>query len=186
MTRNITTAVGNALAASNVPMLLFVLLDFSSGVVRVTNASYNFTWDGHTWAGLGEVGSIDNITEGSGLEAYGLKLQLSGVNVDNVAIALQEQYQGRDCKIWLAPLSEAGYAVVADPVMVFWGRMDTMQVELGETAVITVSAESRLVDWQRPRIRRYTNDDQQAFFPSDTGFRFVPQMAEKELIWGRV
>jgi len=44
----------------------------------------------------------------------------------------------------------------------------------------------RLVDWERPRIRRYNNADQQVAFTGDKGFEFVPQMVEKELIWGRV
>ena len=34
--------------------------------------------------------------------------------------------------------------------------------------------------------RRYNNADQQVAFSSEKGFEFVPQMVEKELIWGLV
>jgi len=62
--------------------------------------------------------------------------------------------------------------------------MDTMDVELGTTASITVAAESRLADWDRPRVRRYNAADQNISYPSDKGFEFVPQMVEKSIRWG--
>ena len=60
-----------------------------------------------------------------------------------------------------------------------------MNIDAGETATVSLSVESRLSDWERPRIRRYNNADQQIAYISDKGFEFVPQMVEKELIWGR-
>jgi hypothetical protein len=78
------------------------------------------------------------------------------------------------------------YALVADPVEIFKGRVNQMNIEAGETATVSLTVESRLVDWERPRVRRYNNADQQVAFTGDKGFEFVPQMVEKELIWGRV
>jgi hypothetical protein len=183
MARTLTTATENALAASQVRALMFVLMDFPSGYLRVNNSAITFTWDGASWLGVGNLGSIDAVSEGIGLDARGLAFRISGVPAANIAIALGQQYQGRDCKVWLAPLSEA-HAIIADPVLVFHGRMDVMDIELGETATITVTAESRLADWDRPRIRRFNHEDQQIDWPADKGFEFVPQMAEKELRWG--
>jgi len=183
MSRNLTSATDNALAAGNVPMLCFVLMDFPSGFLRVNNSSVIINWGGEDWYGLGRLGSIDQIEEGATLESRGLKFKITGVSQANIAIALGQQYQGRDCKVWLAPLTSE-YAVIADPVLTFWGRMDVMDIDLGETATITVSAESRLADWDRPRTRRYTHEDQQLDYPGDLGFEFVPQMVEKELRWG--
>ena len=59
-----------------------------------------------------------------------------------------------------------------------------MDIDVGATATITVNAESRLADWDRPRVRRYNHEDQQIDYPGDMGFEFVPQMATKELRWG--
>jgi len=66
----------------------------------------------------------------------------------------------------------------------FKGRMDTMNIALGKTATITLTAESRLIDWSRPRIRRYTNADQQERFSADKGFEFVSDTVEIEIVWG--
>jgi hypothetical protein len=183
MARTLTPATEAALADGQVRALVFVLMDFSSGILRVNNSAQTVAWAGEDWLGVGHLGAIDAVSEGIGLEARGLSFQISGVPSANVAAALGTDYQGRDCKLWLAPLDDA-YAPIADPALVFWGRLDTMDIELGATATITVSAESRLADWDRPRVRRYNHADQQIDYPGDLGFEFVEQMAEKELRWG--
>lgn len=184
MSRTLTTAVANALAADNVPALLLVDLDFSSGHVRVNNSAVTCSWDGETWLGLANLGSVEAIAEHAGLEMSGVRLTLTGIPSEMISIALGEHYQGRDCLIYLAPLSE-DHVVLANPVLVFSGRIDTMEIALGDTAAITLTAESRLTDWERPRVRRYTHEDQIAEYPGDLGLEFVPQMAEKVLVWGR-
>ena len=77
--RDLTTAAKNAFSALNFPMLLFVELDFAEGFVRLTNAGYTFTWNGHDWVGIGTLGSIEAISEGMSLQMYGCALTLSGV-----------------------------------------------------------------------------------------------------------
>lgn len=181
--RNLSTTASNALAATQVRGVVFVEMDFPGGFLRVNNSAQSIAWNGYTWLGVGRLGSIDAVGEGMTLEARGLKFTITGIDSANIATALGQQYQGRSCKVWLAPLDE-GYAVLPDPALVFSGRMDTMDVEIGGTATITVSAESRLADWDRPRVRRYNAADQAITDPTDKGFEFVPQMVEKSLRWG--
>lgn len=181
--RSISAGVDAALASENVALLLFVEMDFPTGFLRVNNSGVTIPWSGADWVGLGHFGSIGTVEEGATLEATGLRLTLSGVPSQHIATALGQVYQGRSCKVWVAPL-DSNHQVIADPVMIFHGRMDTMDIDLGETSTITVSAESRLADWDRPRVRRYNHEDQQIDYPGDLGFEFVPQMVEKELRWG--
>jgi len=184
MTRTVTPAVAAALAGEVVPALLLIDLDFSSGHVRVNNSAVNFNWDGHDWLGLATLGSVDAVAEHSGLEMSGVSMVLTGIPSAMISVALGEHYQGRDCLIYLAPLNDS-HVVLADPVLVFSGRIDTMEIALGDTAGITLTAESRLTDWERPRVRRYTHEDQIVEYPGDLGLEFVPQMVEKTLVWGR-
>lgn len=181
--RTLTGAVASAVAGSNVPMLVFVEMDFPSGFLRVNNSGMSIAWDGHDWLGVGTLGSIDPIAESADLSAQGLGFSISGVPSETIAIALGQKYQGRACKVWYAPLA-ADHVVIADPIGPFNYRMDTMDIELGQTASIRVSAESRLIDWERSNVSRYTNEEQQRLYPGDLGCEFVPQMAEKELRWG--
>lgn len=183
MSRTLTTAADNALAAGHVPMVVFVELDFPSQFLRLNNSAVSIAWNGYDWLGVGRLGSIDPVNEGADLQSRGLALRMSGIDPASISLALGTQYQGRGCKLWLAPLT-AEHAVVADPVLIFWGRLDTMDIDIGSTATITINAESRLADWDRPRVRRYNHEDQQIDYPGDKGFEFVPQMVAKELRWG--
>jgi hypothetical protein len=182
--RVLTAPAKAAFCQLNFPMLILVELEFASGIVRCCNATYTFHWNGVDWLGIGTLGSIEAIQEGTALQMYGCALTLSGIPTEIISTAFSEDYQGRTATIWLAPLTD-DYQFIADPVVVFKGRMDTMDIEVGKTSKVTLSVESRLVDWDRPRIRRYNDADQTAEFPGDRGFRYVAQMVQKDLKWGR-
>jgi len=182
--RTTTAAVNAALQGSNVPYLVFVELDFTDGVIRLCNTGYPFEWDGKTWIGSGNLGTISEIEEGKDLQMYGCVLTLTGLDSEVMASALGSGYSGRAATIWLAPLDE-DFQVISDPVIIFKGKMDTMPIKLGKHAAIQLTIESKLVSWERPYNRRYNNEDQQSEYPNDKGLEFVAQMVEKEIYWGR-
>lgn len=181
--RTTTSAINTAITSGNVPMIVFVEMDFPSGFLRVNNSAQTFTWDSKSWIGVGALGSIDAIQETSDMSAAGLAFNISGIATEYISVALGQKYQGRSCKVWFAPL-DADHQVIADPIGSFNYHMDTMDIEVGATATIRVTAESRLIDWERAPVSRYTNEEQQRLYPGDLGLEFVPQMAEKEIRWG--
>ena len=183
MARDITAAVEAESQKPVVHPVLFAELDFSSGFVRAHSALGDLQVDGNTFTGLGELGTVSPVTEGSDLSANGITLGLSGVNLANVSIALGEDYQGRSAKLWVGFLDIDTLALIADPAGPWAYRMDVMEVTLGQSAVITLSAESRAALWGRANVRRYTNQDQQDVYAGDRFFEFVPEMADKEIIW---
>ena len=64
--------------------------------------------------------------------------------------------------------------------------MDQMNiVEGSDTATISLSLESKLLDLDRPVIRRYNNESQKTLFPNDLAFEFVNELQGKDLSWGR-
>lgn len=184
MSRPMETAVSDAVQAEHVPGLLLVELDFVSGAVRANNSAVTVPWGGHDWVGLATVGGIDPVIEQSDLQMTGISMTLTGIPPEMIARVLGEHYQGRDCRVWFAPMNN-DYVVLADPVLIFSGRMDSCSISLGASATVTLTAESRLTDFERPRVRRYTHEDQIAEYPGDRFLEFVPQMVEKTLTWGR-
>lgn len=183
-TRTLSAATQTAIAQAQLTALMFVELDFASGYLRLTTAGHDVSWNGYTWTGVGLLGGVEPISEDTALQANGIRLTLSGVDSAIIAIALQEAYQGRQARIWLAFVNDSG-AIVADPLLVFVGRMDTMQVQDGDTATIILNLENELAAWDRPRVRRFTDADQQAEYPGDLGLQFVTEAAQRTVSWGR-
>ncbi len=185
MSRALLPAVTAAIADSNVPGVVFAQFEFSGGTKRFCNAGYTMSWNSYLWKGVGEVGKIEPISEGGDLQAYNLSMQLSGIDPDTIAVALvPAYYKRRAASVWFAALNSE-YGVLISPVLIFKGRIDTMQIELGATATITATAESPLADWQRPRSRFWNGADQQSRYPTDKFFEYVEQTVKREIIWGR-
>ena len=183
MSRNLTTAVQNQLAASELQPFFAIKLAFDSGDVKLWTGYGDITVASETYTGGGQLLSISPIEETVEIAARGVNFALNGIDSSLVSVALTENYQGRSAKVYLGVISSG--AVVSDPYLVFDGRMDVMTIEdVGDTASISLSAESRLIDLERSRVRRYTNSDQQNQFPGDTCLRFVADLQDKEIAWG--
>lgn len=166
------------------PIIIYLAeMDFAEGITRANSSPYTIQFNGQSWIGTGVFGGISVIQESTDLRANGLKLQLSGIDPALVAIALASQYKGRTARLYLATLDPVTHLILGTPLQIFRGRMDNMPIEAGDKATITVNVENRLIDWERPRIRRYTNEDQQSVYPGDKGLEFVNQMVEKEIVW---
>jgi hypothetical protein len=188
---SITTA-GRTLSANMVtevttaqlsPILL-ANLGFSTPVY-LWNGYGNLVYNSTTYLGLGTFGTISPVEETTDLAARGITMKLSGVPTANVSLALTEDYQGRECSILFGALSPTAGTLISSPVTVFSGRMDVMQIsDDGQTAEIIMTAESRLMDFKRPREVRYTDEEQQNLFAGDLGLEFVNDIQEKAIYWG--
>lgn len=185
--RDGTTASFDESKASSTVAVNLVKLDFDSAPLYMNSSPYSLVFNGDTYLGVGNLGAISIIQEGTDLQARGIELTLSGIPPELISIALSETYQGRDCEIYLGFLasSHEHSSLIADPVQLGSWLMDTMDIVMGKTATISLLAESRLIRWDKPRASRYTNEEQQHRFAGDKGLEFVAQMAEKQLVWGR-
>lgn len=190
MSRSLSTALIDQTTAPHVISVLLACLDFVSGPMLVNTGLNSIMWTtgGNTawrgeYLGLGMLGQISAIEEGTSAQAFGTNFTLSGIPQDLVSSALNQDFAAQRAWVWLAFLDE-DYTIIDTPVMLFSGRMDTMPVALGDTATITVTAESRLADLGRTRARRFNHPDQIAHYPDDNGLIFAASMVDKEMPWG--
>jgi hypothetical protein len=183
MTREIHADVTTASQQAVIRPVLMFDGDFSSGHVRYHSGVGTISYGGYDYTGAGALGRISSIDENVELSASGIKVSLSGLPGDVISTALGEHYQGRRAVVYIAML-DADHQVIADPVIIFQGRMDNMNITLGAEASVELSIENPLRDWERPRERRYNNADQQATYPTDKGLEFIEQAVEKEIYWG--
>ena len=154
-------------------------MDFSDGIVRLWTGYGSITIDSNTFLAGGDILSVSSISENGEVQANGVTIMLSGLSTSLVASALTTAYQGRDLNVYVGVLDASG-AVVADPIKVFAGKMDVMTVEdNGADAQISVTAESKLIDLERSRARRYTSEDQKIDYPNDKGLDFIAGLQDK-------
>lgn len=184
MSRDLTTALKNQTLADSLSPVVLAFFDFQSGAVRVWSGIGTLTWDGNDYVGVGHFGGFSPIEETADTKANGVAFQLSGVPSALIATVLGDNYQGRSVKMWLGAMNSSG-AIVVDPYQIFAGRMDAVEIDEGaETSVIRVLAESRLIDIQRSRERRFTHEDQQIDFSGDEGLAMMPMVQSTPFVWG--
>lgn len=156
-------------------------LFFDSGTVRLWNGIGDLTFNANTYSGTGQLLNVSSIEESAEIGAKGVSLSLSGVSSTILSYALTENYQYRDIAIHVGTIDSG----TVDSYQIFSGRMDVMTIEeQGETCSINLTAENRLIDLERPRVRRYTSEDQKSLYPGDKGFDFVNSLQETEIQWG--
>lgn len=180
MARTIPTAILTALAQKVVAPIFAVEIFFDSGVLRLWNGHGTKTLNGNTYTGAGNLLAIGDLEEVSDLGARGTSVTLSGIPSTYISVALNEPYQRRICNIYF------GVETESTTILAFSGYVDTMTIEDTPTqATITITVESKLVELERVKERRYTHESQKSRFPTDTFFSYVADLQDKEIVWGR-
>lgn len=192
MARSLTADVLTQIAAGVVRPIVFYEGEFivsgspSIGYLRLWSGHGTLVWDGKSWTGAGGMLDFSSITEASEVRAHSFAVTLSGLSSDVLEKALTACRQGLDGRAWIGCMDAAG-VVIADPFEAFRGKLDKPDiVDEAETCQISVAYEGRLIDLDRSRERRYTDDDQRIDYPSDRGFQYQPALQDANIPWGPV
>ena len=187
MARTLTTAMSNAVDDEVVRPFYLIHMNLDSGdggTLYFWSGVGTFSYDSNSYLGAGNFLRISAIQETTEVQANGLKVGLSGVNSSLITAARDADYQGRVLTAKLG-LMDSSNSVISDPVVVFEGFMDVMSItDKGEACDISVSVEHRLIEFDRERVRRLTDADQQIDHSGDKGFEFIAEIQEKEIAWG--
>jgi hypothetical protein len=184
MSRTVPAALLTALAQKEVQPYYAVEFLFDSGAVRLWTGYGDRTVAGQTYVGAGTLLNIEGLAEVADLSAKAITISLSGIASELVSLALQEPYQRRVCRVYFGAVN------VADVVEVFSGQINTMPIEdSGETSVIAMTIDSKLVETEKASNLRYTSEIQKSRnngqFAADTFFDYVSAIQDADIIWGR-
>ncbi len=196
MSRNLTSGTSDELGKSQVFPVIFAEAEFATGTLRLWTGADSISWNGETWIGAGQLLGIEPAKETIRVNATGLRLSLSGIDSANIANALVNARQNKPVNCWLGFMDSSGNIIV-DPFKFFAGLVDILTIEEdGETSIITLQAENRLISLNRPKIRRYTDEDQKTGIVgfdwggltsgeiADEGFKHVVEIQEWAGLWG--
>ena len=169
-----------ALASSGVGLVQLVWMNFPSGVVALNTS----TRDISIYKGAYGLGRVNNILDEMG-EVKGLQFEMEGVSASAISLALDSsaEVQGTQVIIRTAIIDLTTYAVI-ESIDEWSGYLDTMTIsEDGNTAAISVTAESGAVDLLRGNPATYSDADQRAVYAGDRAFEYVVDQVDKPLIW---
>lgn len=203
--RDITTAMSDGYSGANVTPAYLAELYFDSGMVGVWSGVGTLQWGEKSYIGGGNLVGISDIRENQSLEATGLNCVLNGVSSSLISTALSEKQRGRPFRLYLAivstkpivltedggsALTEDGGAILVEnelvdsPYRIFNGLMDTIDINTdAETATINLAVESLMLIGRKPKLRRYTSQEQKKYYPNDLGLDFIPNLTDKEIVW---
>lgn len=183
MARDITAPMLAEFAAPNNRPFVLLKFEFDSGDLNLWDGVGDLDWSGDTYIGAGNLLGISAVTETEAITANAVTFTLSGIQSDIISIALSEDYQGRPVSMWTG-MFDADKAIVEDPVLIFSGSMDVMGItEGGDTAIVSVVAESQLRALTRSSSRKWTSADQKVIQPLDKGFDNVSDVANTSVSW---
>lgn len=180
----LTSAMQSALVADVVRPILLCDIETAGTPVRAWTGVGDLVWGAITFLGVGKFGGVTPVSETSELRASGITFTLDGVASEMISTALGQIRQGKSAKLYLGALDISTGALIADPYLIFNGLTDVPTVEdSAETATIGLTAENRLIDLERPRVRRNTQEDQKLRDATDLGFEYVPSLQDAEFVW---
>lgn len=180
MPRVIPTPLLTALSQKEIQPFYAVEIKLDSGDVRLWTGLGDKVIEGETYTGAGNLLNIDGLEEAADLGAKNAELTLSGVPPELISLALQEPYQRRRVKVMFGEQS------VPDVVVVFSGFANTLDIlDEADSSAIKMTVESRLVELERARIRRYTQEDHSSRHPNDTFFSLVADLQDQQVSWFR-
>lgn len=181
--RTLDSAIAAASQATSCRRIYFARLEFDAGTVAWHSGYGDLTLDSIVYRGLGMIGSIAAVNEQPGVKSQALSMEVCGLKPEVVSLIQQEPYVNRKAYIHCTFLDDQDRPLVATPLLLFKGSIDEITASIGKRASVTITLKSRLADWERQRVLRYTDADQQKLYPGDRAFEFVPQLSQRKLIW---
>lgn len=183
MPKSITTEMTDELVKSVKAPIMLMQGEFDDGPLRLWTGTGILDWNGYTWLGGGDLLHVSDLPDSATLEAHKMTLQLRGVVLENIALALDQVTQGSPVYIWLGFLDNNN-TVIPDPFLAFTGAMDVPEIaEDGATVDIGITVEGRVSRLLRKKERRRTHEDQQIDYPGDLGLEYVAGLQDMQVIW---
>jgi len=183
--QGLDASIVNRLGADEQALFFAVKAEFDTDDILVWSGTDDLVIGSETYTGAGTLLSVSNSEENLELKSNGLVVGLSGMDTTVVNYALTENYQNRPITIFLGYVM-GGTNEVAGTLTLFKGRMTSLVInDTPDGSIVTIDAENRLVDLDRPSNLRYTKESQNFLHSGDTGFNRVASLQDKQIVWGK-
>lgn len=184
--KTINTDVYNAMTGSMLQPAMLIDLMLDEPLYLWTGVG-DLEYESETYKGTGAFGTISTSDTDSSLSANGISLTLSGVPTDVLQFALSPNYRNKKVIVNIVLFDNNGTLIGGNRFYV--GRIDVVNIsKSGEENIITVNVENHLINFSRPLIRRYNQEDQHLFVDNtDIGFEYISKITSDIVFnWGNI
>lgn len=159
--------------------------EFDTDTVLIHTGLGDLVIGGETYLGAGTLLAISDIEDSKELKSAGVTFSISGMDIEVLGYALNENYQNRPISLFMAFVS-GGTDDVDGYLTLYKGRMINIDISDDVTGSnITLQTENRLLDLRRPSNIRYTRESQQYLYAGDTSLDQVTKISQMDIEWGR-
>ncbi len=187
MTRNVYSATTSASNASTLKFRLLMDIDsYTSGPFRACTGGNFIIVGATTYTPVGALGGIEPIKEESDVFPRALRCWIAAINTADIQNVIGETAYNKPARLYRAFLDE-NYALVNTPELVFKGRLNTIQMKLGDPErgnYYEVEVESRLA--QKAKAAYLNKETHWTIFgqSGDTFFEHIPKIPLFKSLWG--
>ena len=187
MARTLTTALKNELLTNEIRPVHLLSIGFATPV-NITDNSFSLTssvsGSSITYTASPFLVATPTFTEETDLTKTSLNITLSGADTTFISTVLNENIVNDSVDIFRG-LLDSNNALIADPILLYSGNIDTFQINESETeSNVTLTVVSHWADFDKKSGRQTNNNSQQRFFSTDVGMDFSSQTV-LDLKWGR-
>lgn len=181
--RQLDTTFATAITGSNLFIVYAAEFEFggTDGTVRFWTGVGELLLNGSTYYGVANMGGMTAAQEDKTLGVNNVTFTISGIPTEYIALVMNTQCRNKPCRMFAVVFNEQGNISVIQTV--FAGRMDQMSIrEEGSNSTISISAESHLIDFNRPRLQRWTYNQRRD--STDNGLMYISRASAIVIPWG--
>jgi len=189
MDRGATAAVIAELLADKCQPCHLIQIQYDAETIYLTDAYKTISWGGNDYIALGHFIEFSDIEESARFQVSSISASLTISDESKVRLSefLTYSYIDRLVLIYKAFLSTTDDSLVANPFLIFKGRIDSPVLkenpEKGES-ILSVTISNHFSDFEKVTGRFTNHECQQIWFPGDNGFEYASEII-RELKWGR-
>ncbi|AFT79033.1 hypothetical protein AMBLS11_12300 [Alteromonas macleodii str. 'Black Sea 11'] len=151
-------------------------IPFKSGMVLVHSGVGEKHYNGETYLGVGELGSISNLSEDGGTNSKRLTFKLDFDDETIFADLLNEDPLGGEAELYIASLDENRRISAVE--LLFAGDIVDYNPNKGERFTVSVTVSDWFEVWAKPtNSAKFTDASQKALHPDDDFFSMVEALA---------
>lgn len=184
MSRGLDSFQVAGISAKVVPALFFARLDFPTSPIYVHNGIGPITFAGNTYIGIYDYAILDTIEETMENRPADIRIGIQRVPSSVVDPVINQKYHGKPVYIYYSAADAAGQPV-STPFEIFRGEMDVITLSVTpEGLQYILRCNNVMSNWNKTKIRRITDSEQQRRYPGDTAYRHLPENEDKRVLWG--